>query len=61
MKLILANNQSDTFKGFYDDLSAKSDTPFEYSGYDSLLFCFNESEDKPVKLIKRSISTTVFI
>jgi glutathione synthase/RimK-type ligase-like ATP-grasp enzyme len=51
MKLILANNQSDTFKGFYDDLSAKSDTPFEYSGYDSLLFCFNESEDKPVKLI----------
>jgi glutathione synthase/RimK-type ligase-like ATP-grasp enzyme len=41
MKLILANNQSERFQSFYQDLQTQSTTPFEYYGYESLLFEFN--------------------
>lgn len=41
MKLILANNQSQRFRAFYDELRAKSPEPFDYAGYEMLLFDFD--------------------
>jgi glutathione synthase/RimK-type ligase-like ATP-grasp enzyme len=42
MKLVLANNQSETFKDFHQSIQA--DAPFyDYAGYKSLLFEFNVS------------------
>jgi hypothetical protein len=50
MKLILANNHTQVFKDFYEDLASKSDTPFDYSSYDSLLFCFDMLSDKAISV-----------
>ena len=51
MKLILANNQTDKFRTFYADLAAQSSTPFEYSGYDTLLFSFKSFADSRITVI----------
>jgi glutathione synthase/RimK-type ligase-like ATP-grasp enzyme len=48
VKLILANNQSERFTAFYASLQAKSSEPFDYAGYDSLLFSFNVDADHPL-------------
>jgi glutathione synthase/RimK-type ligase-like ATP-grasp enzyme len=50
MKLILANNQTDKFVGFYKDLADQSVEPFDYAGYDSLLFKFSPDEGKKVQV-----------
>lgn len=46
MKLVLANNQTDRFVTFYQDLQSKSSVPFDYEGYDTWLFSF-ESQARP--------------
>lgn len=50
MKLILANNQSEKFREFFASLKAQSDTPFEYSSYDGLLFMFDSFADEAVRV-----------
>lgn len=51
MKLILANNQSDKFVSFYDELRQRSSEPFDYTGYESLLFIFDTAVRQPVTAI----------
>jgi glutathione synthase/RimK-type ligase-like ATP-grasp enzyme len=51
MKLILANNQSASFKSFYKALQAQVKEPFDYCGYTSLLFSFDSSANQPVSCI----------
>ena len=51
MKLLLGNNQSEKFVAFYDGLRQKSDVPFDYVGYESLLFMFDSSAIQPVSLM----------
>ena len=46
MKLILANNQSDKFLKFYENLNKQSAEPFDYAGYSSLIFSFT-SQTRP--------------
>ena len=48
MKLILANNQTDRFRAFYDDLRQQSEVPFDYVGYESLVFIFDNDAPKPI-------------
>jgi len=48
VKLILANNQSEKFTSFYASLQAKSSEPFDYAGYQTLLFFFNTHADRPI-------------
>ena len=48
MKLILANNQSEKFRTFYESLKTRSNEPFDYTSYQSLLFFFNFYSDKPI-------------
>jgi len=55
MKLILANNQTETFTSFYATLQARSSEPFEYAGYDMLLFQFDSGADQPVRV--RNLAT----
>lgn len=48
MKLILANNQSEKFKTFYEDLKNRTKVDFDYSSYRNLLFIFpGDAETKP--------------
>jgi glutathione synthase/RimK-type ligase-like ATP-grasp enzyme len=51
VKLILANNQSEKFKAFYDGLQQSSSAPFDYSGYDSLLFVFDNTAERRVQIV----------
>jgi glutathione synthase/RimK-type ligase-like ATP-grasp enzyme len=51
VKLILANNQSDTFTSFYETLQQQTDEPFDYAGYSSLLFVFDTSADQPIRVV----------
>lgn len=51
MKLILANNQSTKFVSFYDDLRSRSKTPFDYAGYEALLFTFDSAADQPIMAV----------
>lgn len=55
MKLILANNQSQRFVDFYDDLKAQSTEPFDYAGYESLLFHFDTDASQPISV--KSLTT----
>src|SRR5437868_5863364 len=48
MKLILANNQSVKFREFYEELKSCSQEPFDYAGYNSLVFEFAPDSVKPV-------------
>ena len=48
MKLVLANNQSDRFVAFYQSLQQQSAEPFDYSGYQSLLFMFDHGAAQPI-------------
>jgi len=50
MKLILANNQTDRFVAFYRELQAQSSEPFDYAGYNSLLFIFNSEAERPLEV-----------
>lgn len=51
MKLILANNQTDTFTSFYQGLQAKSAEPFDYSAYSEMLFLFDTDDEQPLKMV----------
>lgn len=51
MKLILANNQTEKFVSFYQELSDKSDIKFDYSGYSKLLFVFDSKSQKSISVI----------
>jgi hypothetical protein len=51
LKLILANNQSERFRSFYEDLKSKSSVEFDYSPYSSLIFIFNNQSDTPIDVI----------
>jgi hypothetical protein len=44
MKLLLANNHTEKFESFYDQLHGQTDTEFEYAAYDSLLFIFDSKQ-----------------
>lgn len=48
MKLVLANNQSDRFVAFYQSLRQQSREPFDYVGYSSLLFMFDNDAAQPI-------------
>jgi glutathione synthase/RimK-type ligase-like ATP-grasp enzyme len=50
MKLILANRQTEQFLAFYDDLKSKSAEPFDYSPYETLLFVFDTTAEKPIQV-----------
>ena len=50
MKLVLANNQTDRFTSFYSDLRQKSTEPFDYVGYESLIFTFNNDTEPRVSV-----------
>lgn len=47
MKLILANNQSQKFTDFYQDLAQRAPEPFVYDAYASILFCFDTRSSRP--------------
>lgn len=51
MKLILANNQTETFRSFYASLQSQSTEAFDYAGYNMLLFRFDSSAARPVEVI----------
>ena len=48
MKLVLANNQSERFVAFYDDLRSQNPALFDYAPYDSLLFSFDTDTAHPI-------------
>lgn len=48
MKLVLANNQSERFVVFYQSLQQQSSEPFDYTGYSSLLFMFDNDAAQPI-------------
>lgn len=48
MKLVLANNQTEKFVAFYDELRQRSATPFEYKAYETLLFTFDSDAAEPI-------------
>jgi glutathione synthase/RimK-type ligase-like ATP-grasp enzyme len=51
MKLILANNQTDRFAAYYRQLQAESNIPFDYSGYNTLLFMFDPDTAQPLTAV----------
>lgn len=55
MKLVLANNQTERFVSFYDDLRTQSNDAFDYAPYDCLLFVCNPDEAEP--LVVRHLGT----
>jgi glutathione synthase/RimK-type ligase-like ATP-grasp enzyme len=55
MKLVLANNQSDKFVSFYDELEQKQPGLLEYAGYDSLLFMFDSNASPAISV--KSVAT----
>ncbi len=54
MKLILANNQSDKFVAFYQELQQQATEPFDYTDYSSLLFVFDSAANKPLRVINQA-------
>lgn len=48
MKLLLANNHSEKFVDFYQDLQTKSSEPFDYSSYSDLLFIFDDQAERSI-------------
>lgn len=50
MKLVLANNQTDKFRNFHNDIQ-KDNPIYDYSGYNDLLFLFDNSEKYPSSFI----------
>ena len=48
MKLVLANNQSERFVAFYKSLQSQSREPFDYTGYSSMLFMFDNDSSRPI-------------
>lgn len=51
VKIILANNQSQTFLNFYQDLQRQSQEPVEYANYADQLFVFDVSADQPITVV----------
>lgn len=50
MKLVLANNQSEKFVSFYDELAQQHPGLFEYADYETLLFCFDSDAEQPISV-----------
>ena len=50
MKLVLANNQSQQFVDFYDDLNQRAIDGVEYTSYVSLLFVFMPNSEQRISL-----------
>jgi glutathione synthase/RimK-type ligase-like ATP-grasp enzyme len=48
VKLVLANNQSARFIAFYKSLQDQSREPFDYTGYSSLFFGFDNDAVQPI-------------
>lgn len=48
LKLILANNQTERFVNFYEELKTQSSVPFDYSGYNDLLFVFDTEASQTI-------------
>lgn len=51
MKLILANNQTEKFVKFYDELKQQSQIEFDYSGYTDLLFILDSLAPSPIRVL----------
>lgn len=59
MKLILANNQSQRFRDFYNDLKDQSTVQFDYSGYQDLLFIFDGLADDPIRVLNTATNRSL--
>jgi glutathione synthase/RimK-type ligase-like ATP-grasp enzyme len=59
MKLVLANNQSEQFTKFYRELQLRSQIPFDYAGYRSLLFWFDSSSKQHIEVFNIQSKTAL--
>ena len=56
MKLVLANNQSDRFVNFHNEIQSDKKI-YDYSGYDELLFTFDNSAANPASFLNTATGT----
>ncbi len=59
MKLVLANNQTEKFVAFYQELRQQSPTPFDYSAYSDLLFVFDADASRPITVLNLATSKSL--